>query len=533
MFHNIQNLAFLARCSQGSVPSFFAFALLPMLLMVGAAIDYGRAAQVHAALQQASDGAALTVAKLMQDGLTQQELKDRAVSFLQASMSNDAAQLVAGPTVAADKSQVCIEVAVSMKPAVMRLAGVTEMPVRAYSCAAMSDQFFEVALVLDTTGSMASSSGRESKIQSLRTAATGFVDYMYGSVAMKERTRISVVPFAETAAVDPSVYRDAAWLDPYALSPEHWRSWLMTDIRSRDEPANRMEIFDWLASKRSAWAWDGCLESRAYPFNTQETAPTTAAPQSLYAPALAPDEPDGGYYGNDYIDDDDGVCRSKAGNTTESQWRACKYKSPKVRSTSSSRGPNSICSARPLLRLTNQSWTIKTLVNALGANGSTNIHEGLAWGWRTLSPLGPFGDGKPYGEQFNNKIIVLMTDGMNTWSRNGYASLNGSDYSAYGYFTNAASRLPPGFRNPYSSSDARDAIDQLTRETCANARAAGVKIYTIGFSVPRDPIDSQGLELLRDCAGAPERSFVATDGDALVRIFQEIAVGIGQLRLAK
>ena len=76
-------------------------------------------------------------------------------------------------------------------------------------------------------------------------------------------------------------------------------------------------------------------------------------------------------------------------------------------------------------------------------------------------------------------------------------------------------------------------MDALTREACRNAATAGVLIYAVGFSTASDPIDSQGLQLLRDCAGVPERMFIAADSNALVTAFQRIAQGIGQLRLAR
>ncbi len=45
----------------------------------------------------------------------------------------------------------------------------------------------------------------------------------------------------------------------------------------------------------------------------------------------------------------------------------------------------------------------------------TSIGEGAAWGWRTLSPGAPFTEGRPYGAEENQKVLVLMTDGQNTY----------------------------------------------------------------------------------------------------------------------
>ena len=196
-----------------------------------------------------------------------------------------------------------------------------------------------------------------------------------------------------------------------------------------------------------------------------------------------------------------------------------------------------MCRSRPLTRLTNSRTTLATEIAALQADGNTNIHQGVIWGWRTLSPLSVFGDGVPYTQRDTTKVLVVMTDGMNTWPSASNTLLQ-SAYSAYGYYTNADgstpnSRLPPANASPTSDSQARAAMDALTREACRNAATAGVLIYAVGFSTASDPIDSQGLQLLRDCAGVPERMFIAADSNALVTAFQRIAQGIGQLRLAR
>ncbi|RZK81496.1 MAG: von willebrand factor type a, partial [Methylobacterium sp.] len=80
---------------------------------------------------------------------------------------------------------------------------------------------------------------------------------------------------------------------------------------------------------------------------------------------------------------------------------------------------------------------------------------------------------------------------------------------------------------------ARDAVDALTASACRNAKATGISIYTIGFSVPSDPIDSAGLNLLSNCATTASQSFVANDSNSLISAFNQIAASIGTLRLTQ
>src|SRR5262249_47542784 len=161
--------------------------------------------------------------------------------------------------------------------------------------------------------------------------------------------------------------------------------------------------------------------------------------------------------------------------------------------------------------------------------------EGLMWGWRSLSPNAPFADGKSYTWNSSNptkpnrKIIVLMTDGTNTWS-----SANnpfGSEYSAFGYYTN--NRIAT---NVTDETSARTAMDAAVRSGCTNVKAVmdGTNtvftIYTVGFSTPTDPIDSQGLQLLKDCASTDSSGtplyYQAANAQDLIDAFAKIAKSI-------
>jgi hypothetical protein len=133
-----------------------------------------------------------------------------------------------------------------------------------------------------------------------------------------------------------------------------------------------------------------------------------------------------------------------------------------------------------------------------------------------------------------------MTDGTNTWTADSNNPVTKSYYSAYGYFTNIGTtngdtspnaRLPAANANPNSSSAARAAIDALTAQACTNAKAAGVTVYSVGFSTPSSPIDSAGQSLLSNCATQSSYYFPASDATGLNNAFASIAQGIGQLRL--
>lgn len=64
------------------------------------------------------------------------------------------------------------------------------------------------------------------------------------------------------------------------------------------------------------------------------------------------------------------------------------------------------------------------------ANGGTNVPEGLAWGWRTIAHAAPFTEGRPESERGNDKVVIALTDGANTYYT--YKFLLGSNGSGPG-----------------------------------------------------------------------------------------------------
>jgi hypothetical protein len=194
-----------------------------------------------------------------------------------------------------------------------------------------------------------------------------------------------------------------------------------------------------------------------------------------------------------------------------------------------------------LTRLTGDKTLLLNEISQMQPDGNTDIHEGAIWGWRTLAPssYSVFGDGVPYNQPFNHKILILMTDGMNTWSSFPQDPTLKSYYSAYGFYKNPdnsgpSNRFPAGITIS-DDVQARAAMDGLTLQTCRNMAAAqtNIMVFTIGFSVPVDPIDPQGINMLRTCAGDPSRAFVANDANGIVDAFKKIGEAIAGVKLTQ
>ena len=71
---------------------------------------------------------------------------------------------------------------------------------------------------------MAVSSGSGAKIDALRQAATQFVNYVYADPVLNSLTKVALVPFSASVAVDPQAFSNANWVDTSAQSSLHRRN---------------------------------------------------------------------------------------------------------------------------------------------------------------------------------------------------------------------------------------------------------------------------------------------------------------------
>jgi Flp pilus assembly protein TadG len=184
-------------------------------------------------------------------------------------------------------------------------------------------------------------------------------------------------------------------------------------------------------------------------------------------------------------------------------------------------GPNFLCTTKAVQPLTTNKDTVKSAINAMAAKGMTSISEGAMWGWRTLSPGEPFSQGRPYGTDDNQKVLVLMTDGQNTYqSRNTFLK---SYYDIYGF-------VARGQLGTTNASNMTSSMDDRTELACANMKAAKVIVYTVAFQIPGD--EAGALDLLKNCASDEDKYFAPNTESELLSAFNAIGTDISQLRIA-
>jgi Flp pilus assembly protein TadG len=412
---------------------------LPLLVMaIGCAIDYSRASLLKTRLQDAADAAVLLAAK-QAPSMNDADLLTATTKAFKANVTDPTAK-IDSLKISNGRRKVELTASADAKPTFMGAVAFASLPIKSFSASVTADNHYEIALVIDNSGSMGSSAGGKSKMQSAKDAANKLIDSMMGTQSASTKTKFSIVPFTLAVNVG-SQYASASWIDTQGQSSIHWQN--LDKANSDWKPASRFDIFSALGV-----SWAGCVETRPGSWGVNDGAPSAATPDSLVVPMFAPDEPgDAGdtfyqpdlgtwwSYSNSYLNDNPKKeckdIKSNPNEYAEAETKLCKYQNLSSLTTSGGRGPNYNCNAKPLLRLTNDTTALHTSVNAMQANGNTNLLEGFMWGWRTISPNSPFPDAKPYKTVDNDKIIILLTDGMNVWgSANNH---NKSVYSPFGW----------------------------------------------------------------------------------------------------
>jgi len=488
----------------GNLAMIFALSLLPLTAAAGAAVDLNRAFIVQQRLERALDAAGLAVGAA--PATTEAEMLATAQSFFDANYNDQETGVPGNLMLTPGDGSVTLAVTAELPTTIMGVVGFDTLSVGSEITVVRESKSLEIAMVLDNTGSMA----WNGKIGALRTAAEDLVTILFGDQDEPELLRMSLVPFVTAVNIKAEGF-DMAWMDVNGDSRYHGENF------DPDGPNNHFELFDGINNA----TWKGCVEMRPEPFDTLDTAPSPGNPDTLFVPYFWPDEPDNeGDANNDYTKDRAG----RRASFDERQENGDKYIGRNVsvdETPSSTTGPNKSC-ARPLVPLTNSKSTLVNEVRAMEPwyNSGTNIAEGLAWGWRVLSPGSPFTQGQSFSDPDVQKAVILLTDGNNEIVRQ--RTDNKSDYTSFGYI--AQRRL-----GTESISTARDKIDQKVADMCERIKSEGVRIYTITFQ-----LNSPSLaEVFRECATEPELYFNSPSNEQLRETFQTIAYDLSNLRLAK
>jgi len=506
-----------ARDQRGNVAILFAFSAIPLVGLLGGAVDVTRHHRYKADLLNAMDATAIA---LVRSNPASEAEADEFVNRHIAPMlpgggddptlhmnAFDAIEVEGGYRVVSNGY---------MDTAFMQVVGISQMLLDLETEVRMSGGKYEVALALDNTGSMRNFG----RIEALRDAAEQLVDDLYKEEGTEDRVKMALVPFVTAVNVGFSDGFDRAnFIDPIGADP-------VFQTNFSDPTVGRIELFN-----RMRTQWAGCVEARLEDDEDGDSLPDSQA--SRWVPYLWPDEPGDKNkqnlgFANSYLTD------SGTGSDSNRLRDIAKYTVNTAPANTSNLGPNAACPGK-VIPLTNDADLMKQEIrkmkphNQFGNNNSgTNVAQGLVWGWRALSPDTPFAghEGVEYNDTETTKVLVLLSDGRNQIVPND--EVTQSDYTSFGYL--ADGRL--GTTDDYLAAE-RD-VDAKVSRVCEAAKEAGIRVYTILFQV--DFEETQNL--FRDCASVDEDTntplyHYVPDAGALETAFQEIGKDLSTLRIAR
>jgi Flp pilus assembly protein TadG len=272
-----------------------ALVLVPLLMTAGLAVDYTNILRVRNELQNSVDSAAIAVAN-RNDQLSDGEARQMADSFVDENFDPNFTQL----NVLRSGQQVTVTARTKVSLAFGGLFGFRNVALEASAKTEVAYANYEIALALDTTGSMAGG-----KIIAMKDAVNGMIDTMVSQNAGRGLLKFSIVPFSSMVNVgtqfgpaynsaDAVTRQPAPWLDSLADSPI-----AQSDL---DTGVSRFALY-----KHLGMPWPGCVESRpiagGVDYGLNDTEPNPAQPQTLYVPSFASDEPNVAGYPNSYLSD--------------------------------------------------------------------------------------------------------------------------------------------------------------------------------------------------------------------------------------
>ena len=500
-----RGLSALARSTSGNAMFIVAAAMIPLMGIIGGAVDFSRAYLVKQRLQQACDAGALAGRRSMVGKTITATDKSEALRFFFFNFPNGTMDTATMDTVNANaanrvtialtsEDQFGMQAATLVPTTLLRIINIPNIPV-AVNC--VGEEFYvntDIMLVLDTTGSMncdlgaddscaasAESSNSKSKMHNMRTAIKNLFDDLVparDALKLKElRMRIGFVQYSQNVNVGKILYNiDTNYIrNPYT----YYNSKGSLKKSSTDHSEY------WFKN-----TWNGCIEER-------ETVSTiTKNSQSIPSGAFDLD-------------------METMPTSDATRW------GPSDPSAEESEGSSSTANACPRPAVALQEWpdtkafkdhvdTIKTGI------GRTHHDSGIIWGTRMIAPVGIFKDTNPtiYNLVKVSKTIVFMTDGQ--------IDIAPDYYTAYGVPATAGRTATKST----SEKDLEAIHERRFSLMCARAKDMGIDIWVVAILK-----DSNLSSAMQGCASDTSQAIKVGNAQQLSDAFKRISDKVGNLRI--
>jgi Flp pilus assembly protein TadG len=540
------------RSKRGNVAMMFAIALMPLMIGAGAGLDFTRAMMVRQQMGSSLDAAALAIGSTT--GLDSTTAQALAQKYFDANYTVDTAQygiVTINPPVYDANGKVTISATNNMPTVLMKLAGITTVPVSTSSTVVWGQTKLWVSLVLDNSGSMCqpdaqpcnNTANTATKIYQLKDATKAMLTKLQAVSATPGDVRVAIVPFNREVDVG-TANAGAGWL--------YWGFW-----EAEPANANLNGVTDLNGPD------DNCpFSSGTHGYSCQSSASNGSGGHDITSSGLICPSMDNGNFNTDHMNHyyngcynsvetgatqqvssgknstcgsyNNCTCTGKSSSSSRhcdaklythtwvvnahSTWGGCvtdriqdhdiSITTPSSADTTgfpAANPANPVSSTNCMYADTSAlgyNWTdLASLVDGMQAKGSTNQAIGVAHGWEMLVPNGPFG--APALPANTTRYIILFSDGLNTQNRWwGDGSTEGTVEDGY--------------------------IDTRMSLACAAAKADGVVIYTLyvhtgggGNSAP-----------LQNCASDPSKYYDLTSSAQIATAFADITKKITNVRVS-
>lgn len=334
----------------------FAICLVPLMVGVGAAVDYSRLVDARETMQHSLDATVLALSSEASK-LTIEQITSRAKQIFDVNFpAGTASGIAVSATYTRNNGATLVASAKGTVPMTfLNIIGIASKDVAVTSKAAWSSRRLRVALALDNTGSMAGS-----KLSALKEATTNLLEKLQGESTTDGDIYVSIIPFNKDVNLGTAFYKSSmiSWTKTGQYCTKK------TDGSGGYNCTANTTL--WKGGSNYA-SWGGCVADRDKDNNVNNDISVTAAiDESTRYPAESSD-----------------VCLSQ------------------------------------ITPMTNNWTVLDNAVKALSANGPTNQTIGLVWAWQSLKSAEPLSAPPKVANFDYQDVIILLSDGDNTMNRFG------------------------------------------------------------------------------------------------------------------
>ena len=475
----------------GNFGMVFAFAFPALMASVALGVDLSNTLSTKTEMQDANDAAVLSAARYFKE-----HRKQPSLATVQAFLDGNSAFKITAKKLTFNKARTefTLESKTKVKTYFMGYFGKKNQNYDSISKANLGfSDTLEFALSLDTTGSMEV----DGKMDGLKVAANDFIDAMFDTKDRGADIKGGIVPFAQYVNVGAS-RRGEPWLNV----PKDIDTRVTTNVCRKEKPVtgttNCKSVYSPARTINHPATGPSCSKNdgvkKCTPGSAAWTETVAAGTSNQCDNTFGPEQT---------------ICENVTTGTLIT-WQGIvgsrDYPLNIKDSTYGKRIPGllDVAGSVELLPLTDQRSKLVDKIASLTPSGETYMPEGIMWGTRLLTNKAPFTEGKTNGAGGRpvRKVLIVMTDGMNTLSPDG------------AFHTNSDTAL----------------ADKYTSEACGEAKAQKLEVFTIAFG---SAVPSSVKDLLEVCATTPDKFFNAKSSADLKLAFEGIANEMLNVRLSQ